>query len=532
MGLLFRDITNHKQAARLADAERRRLNAVLEAAPVGITVADADGALLLINPENERIWGKSPVSKTVDEYREWKGWWADGSERHGRRVEPYEWALARALAGEEAPRWIIEIEPFDAPSLRRTVFASAAPIRSEENQIIGGVVTLMDITDRIKAEEALKDAARRKDEFLAVLAHELRNPLAPIGAAAELLQIMKLDEANVRKTSQIIGRQVRHMTSLVDDLVDVSRVTSGLVMLDNEPLDISHVIEDAVEQAMPLVRSRHHRIGLQITPQAPMVLGDKKRLVQVIVNLLNNAAKYTPEGGEIQITAGVDGDDVLVQVIDNGMGMAPELTRSAFDLFTQAERSSDRTSGGPGLGLALVKSLIELHHGTVNVDSPGVGRGSTFIVRLPRLKTENRTISVPDADAREEVSSRSLRIMVVDDNVDAAFMLAMLLEASGHVVLVEHGSRRALERARKESPEVCLLDIGLPEIDGNELAKRLRAQPETANAVLIAITGYGQERDQRQTLAAGFDHHLVKPVDTAALNAILSAIFTRDNQPI
>jgi PAS domain S-box-containing protein len=384
--------------------------------------------------------------------------------------------------------------------------------------------------EKARVEEELRKKDRQKDEFLAMLAHELRNPLAPIGAAAELLQMVKLDEERIRQTSRIIGRQVRHMTSLVDDLLDVSRVTRGLVELDDELLDIGDVVADAVEQVTPLMRSRQHHLGLQMALKAPLVMGDKKRLVQIIANLLNNAAKYTPEGGDIQVKTEVRNDDVLIQVIDNGIGMAPELACRAFDLFTQAERTSDRISGGLGLGLALVKSLVELHQGTVTAYSPDLGKGSTFTVRLPRLRTENCVPGLQNADATPQPATRPLRIMVVDDNADAASMLGMLLEASGHEVLIEHGSQKALERARKEAPQVCVLDIGLPEIDGNELAKRLRAQPETAQSVLIAVTGYGQENDRKQTQAAGFDHHLVKPVDTAQLSAILRAVNDPDSR--
>jgi CheY-like chemotaxis protein len=254
-------------------------------------------------------------------------------------------------------------------------------------------------------------------------------------------------------------------------------------------------------------------------------MGDRKRLVQVVANLLNNAAKYMHEGGHIVLRTEVQDDQVFIDVRDEGIGMTPELVSRAFDLFAQAERSSDRSSGGLGLGLALVRSLVELHRGTVTCESAGLGRGSRFTVRLPRLSagdTKDDQAEYADSPMREEAGS--LRMMVVDDNVDAAEMLAMLLEASGHEVLVEHGSRKALERAREVAPQVCLLDIGLPEIDGNELARRLRAQPETANSVLIAVTGYGQESDREQVLAAGFDHHLVKPVDTRELASLLAEV--------
>jgi signal transduction histidine kinase/ActR/RegA family two-component response regulator len=382
-----------------------------------------------------------------------------------------------------------------------------------------------DALERARAEEALRTSNRLKDEFLAMLAHELRNPLAPIGAAADLLQMGRLDEARVRQTSQIIGRQVRHMTGLVDDLLDVSRVTRGLVELNMERLDIRHIVTDAIEQVTPLIRARRHHLALELTPDAPMVMGDKNRLVQVLTNLLNNAAKYTHEGGHITLRTSVRSSQVLLHVTDNGIGMAPELATRAFDLFTQAERSADRSLGGLGLGLALVKSIVELHGGAATCESPGLGKGSTFNVCLPRVAEEESSETGRAADTSTgRDAGLPLRIMVVDDNVDAASMLGMLLEAAGHQVMVEHGARGAIERSKVDPPQVFLLDIGLPEIDGNELAKRMRAQPGTADAVLIAITGYGQEQDRAQTAAAGFNHHLVKPVDIEKLQAILADI--------
>ncbi|MGJ7916319.1 PAS domain-containing protein [Massilia sp. LXY-6] len=413
----------------------------------------------------------------------------------------------------------------------RWVAAKGRGLFNESGECIRIIGTALDISERKLNEQALREsgerlrqADRRKDEFLAMLAHELRNPLAPISAAAELLQMVKLDEERVRRTSQIIGRQVKHMTSLVDDLLDVSRVTRGLVELDNAPLDVSHIVADAVEQLTPLIRARRHHLELRLTPDATMVRGDRKRLIQVLANLLNNAAKYTHEGGNIQLRTSVRDAHVLIEVSDNGIGMAPELVARAFDLFAQAERSSDRSSGGLGLGLALVKSLVELHDGTATCESTGIGKGSKFSICLPRLHPQDDRYGERHAGDGLPEQAQGLRIMVVDDNVDAAAMLAMLLEASGHQVVVEHDSRRALARAREELPQVCLLDIGLPEIDGNELAQQLRADAGSARPVLIAVTGYGQEKDLERSRAAGFDHHLVKPVDTKALAAILATI--------
>jgi CheY-like chemotaxis protein/two-component sensor histidine kinase len=310
------------------------------------------------------------------------------------------------------------------------------------------------------------------------------------------------------------------MTALIDDLLDVSRVTRGQVELDEAALDMHAIVADAVEQVMPLVRTRHQQLDVDVPAQSMPVMGDAKRLVQILANLLNNAAKYTQEGGRLRLAAAVRDGDVIVDVIDNGIGMAPELVARAFDLFAQAERTSDRASGGLGLGLALVRSLVELHGGTVSCESAGPGRGSRFSVTLPLLAEE----AAPAAprDGAHAARESSLSIMVVDDNVDAAETLGLLLEASGHRVSIEHDPQRALERARTEAPQVCLLDIGLPGMDGYELARRLRAQPSTAHSFLVAITGYGQDSDRRLAAEAGFDRHLVKPIDLDSLQDALA----------
>jgi PAS domain S-box-containing protein len=397
----------------------------------------------------------------------------------------------------------------------------AVPMFREDGEIEEWIGAASDITERKLTEEKLRELDRRKDEFLAMLAHELRNPLAPIGAAADLLQRARPSEDLVRKTSQIIGRQVRHMTGLIDDLLDVSRVTRGLVELDDAVLDVVQIAADAVEQVTPLIQSRGQQLALRLPPAPALVCGDKKRLVQVLANILNNAAKYTQEGGALGLEVDADETHIRIEVVDNGIGMAPELVERAFDLFAQAERSADRASGGLGLGLALVKHLVELHCGTVSCDSPGLCKGSRFAVTLPRLPAGDACGEGKEAGADVQGRSGALRILVVDDNEDAADTLAMLLEAAGDEVFVENGSRRALERARETMPQVCLLDLGLPEMDGAELARRLRAAPETAHALLVAVTGYGQESDRARTGEAGFDHHLVKPIDLDRLQRIL-----------
>jgi PAS domain S-box-containing protein len=383
-----------------------------------------------------------------------------------------------------------------------------------------------DITTRRLADDKLREADRLKDEFLAMLAHELRNPLAPIAVAADLLHMPHVQPERVRQISEIITRQVRHMTGLVNDLLDVSRVTRGLVALQLVATDIKSIVADAVEQIRPLIEARSHRFSVALSPESIWVSADKERLVQVVANLLNNSAKYTPLGGAISLAISTEQDDVVLTVRDDGVGMDPFLVARVFELFAQAERTPDRTQGGLGIGLALVKTLVELHGGSVTAKSGGKDAGSEFTVRLPRLaEAPARHSSVDVAGAGQLVSG--LRVLLVEDNMDAAEVLALFLEQCGHVVTVEYLSRSALDWAQSEPPEVCILDIGLPDMDGRELALRLRTLPQMDAAVLIALTGYGQEQDRDEALAAGFDHFLVKPVETERLAALLADIVYR-----
>ncbi|MYM22727.1 response regulator [Duganella sp. FT135W] len=372
----------------------------------------------------------------------------------------------------------------------------------------------------LHAENQLREADRRKDEFLAMLAHELRNPLAPISAGAQLLQSGHASELAVQRTASIIVRQVHHMTRLVDDLLDVSRVTRGLVTLTRAPLDVRGIVADAVEQAQPLLEARQHRFETTLPPLPLMVAGDHKRLVQVVVNVLNNAAKYTPVGGTIQLSAGAYGDKVRLVISDNGIGMSAELRSHVFDLFAQAHRNADRSQGGLGLGLALVKSLVELHGGSVAVDSAGEQQGSTFTITLPAAQQ----MAPPAPPVNAARPAHQLRVLVVDDNVDAAHTLQLLLEAAGHRVVLAHNAMEALEVAQAKAPQLCLLDIGLPDISGNDLARGLRALPQTAQATLVAVTGYGRREDRDLARAAGFDHYFVKPVDVDALLTLIAGL--------
>lgn len=521
------DQTERKQSEMVLAEREEQLRLALDAADIGLWDVDVERERLFWPARVKAMFGISP-----DKHVSMKDYY-DGLHPDDRELTLT--SYTNATDPNLRTQYDAEYRTIGKEdNVIRWVAARGRGIFNEANQCVRVIGTAIDITQRKANEEALRESEerlresdRRKDEFLAMLAHELRNPLAPISAAAQLLQISKLDEAQIRRTSQIINRQVKHMTSLVDDLLDVSRVTRGLVELENSIVDISHVVTDAIEQVTPLIRARNHNLDLQMPLAAPLVRGDRKRLVQVIANLLNNAAKYTPEGGHIELKTEVQKGQVLIQITDNGIGMSPELVSRAFDLFAQAERTSDRSSGGLGLGLALVRSLIELHRGTVTCSSSGLGKGSVFTVLLPLLFVEEKPIEEQAPDVLSTQGAAPLRILVVDDNVDAASVLGMLLEAEGHEVMIENGSHKALERAKAEAPQVCLLDIGLPEMDGNVLAQHLRALPQTANALLVAITGYGHDSDREETSAAGFDYHLVKPVDPNTLSTILATFVNR-----
>jgi len=307
-------------------------------------------------------------------------------------------------------------------------------------------------------------------------------------------------------------RQIGHLTGLVDDLLDVSRVTRGLISTEMVVIDIKQVIADAIEQSAPLIKSRQHQISTDLASEEIRILGDHKRMVQVLTNLLTNAAKYTPVNGNIIVHLSTEDDSVLVAVSDDGIGITPELLPRVFELFTQAERTIDRSQGGLGIGLALVKSLVELHGGNVRAISHPTAKGSRFEIRLPRINAETiETQPLLRAIGNEK------KVLIVDDNEDAANMLALLLQTSGHSVNVVYTAQDAIGHVTHSAPEVILLDIGLPEIDGNALARRFRSMPSTADTLIVAVTGYGAEENRREALAAGFDEHLVKPIDIVQL---------------
>jgi PAS domain S-box-containing protein len=467
---------------------------------------------------NEQWYEFTGVQKGSTDGEKWNEMFHPEDRKHAREVwkhslktgEPYEIQYRlRHHSGEY--RWTL---------------GRALPVRDAYGKIIRWMGTCTDIHAQKLAEVELSESSHRKDEFLAMLAHELRNPLAPIDTAAQLLKLADVDVNHVRNASEIISRQVKHMTDLVDDLLDVSRVSRGLVQLEKEQIDIKQVVNIAIEQARPLIEARNHGLTLKMGSEPAFVKGDRTRLVQVIANLLNNAAKYTQQGGEIVLTVAVQKSKVKISVKDNGIGIDDSLLPHVFDLFTQGERTPDRAQGGLGLGLSLVKSITALHEGTVAADSEGTGTGSTFSITLPLLKPEE--ILQNDAALENLITGNisPLKLMVVDDNLDAARSLAALLEAKGHQVIVKENAISALKAAVKHVPQAFILDIGLPDMDGYELARCLRANKATEHATIIALTGYGQAHDRVLSKAAGFDHHCVKPINIQQLDTILAQVET------
>lgn len=378
------------------------------------------------------------------------------------------------------------------------------------------------------SEEALREADRRKNEFLALLGHELRNPLTPIGTSSELLSRLVGDDARARLAIEVIQRQLAQLTRLVDDLLDVARITQGRIQLRVEALDLASVVAQALETVEPRLRAKRLKVSVATSSLQPLYVdGDPTRLVQCVVNVLSNAAKYTDVGGEVRVQTHADGSTAVIEVSDSGIGIAPDLLPHVFDLFVQNEQSLDRAEGGLGIGLAVVKRLVEMHGGEVEARSPGIGAGATFLIRLPciaRPEDERAEASLPRTPPR--------RVLIVDDNVDAATSIAMLLNFQGHEAEAVHNGRDALARVGSFRPDVALLDIGLPEMDGYELARRLRAMPQFSDMRLIAITGYGQAGDRQRASAAGFDDHLVKPVTLAALERTLAAIPVESGQSL
>jgi PAS domain S-box-containing protein len=410
----------------------------------------------------------------------------------------------------------------------RSFLTRCVPLRDADGTIVQWFGTNTDISEQLALQEQLRDADRRKDEFLATLAHELRNPLAPLRSGVEILR-HTTDPGRIRETRDMMERQLTHMARLLDDLLDVARITAGKLELRRQSIDVSAVLRSALESVQPAMDSLQHTVTLTPPPKPIHVDGDAVRLAQVFSNLFNNAAKYTPRGGHISISVRPLNDEVEVAVRDNGTGIAPELLLHIFDMFSQARPALDRAQGGLGIGLSLSRAIVEMHGGSITAHSAGPGLGSEFRVRLPTAAAPQAEIPADRADVLSAVvpepgAARGRRILIADDNVDAAESLAMILQLAGYDVQTVHDGEQAVAAAKAFRPEIALLDIGMPKLNGYEACQRIRTIPECTGTTLIALTGWGQKEDRQRSEAAGFNAHLVKPVDPDALVRVLAFV--------
>jgi PAS domain S-box-containing protein len=514
------DVTEAKRTEMDLRAERERLRLALDASAAGafdwntqtrqVQWTDGHYKLLGIEPHSEpatyELWSRHVHPDDLERARRTV---REALMTHRRYRDEYR--IIRADDGAE--RWV-EVQGLTIQQGGRSV------------RMVG---VMIDVTERRQAEArllaaqaALREADQRKDEFLATLAHELRNPLAPIRNAAQVLSAPQLGEAQSTWARQVIHRQVEHMARLLDDLLDVARITRGKLQIRKEPVDLASVVDTAVEAARPLIDARRHTLTIELPARPPMIDADPVRLAQVLSNLLTNAAKYTDPGGRIALGAHAAAATLRMWVRDNGIGLTPAELATVFEMFSQSEDAHSRSQGGLGIGLALVKGLVGLHGGTVTAVSEGPRRGSEFAVELP-LGARGDPADASEADRHGDVplSESRKRILIADDNQDAAESLAMLLRLAGHEVRVATSGRAALALANAFRPDAALLDIGMPEMNGYEVAAALRAAPWGEAMTLIALTGWGQDEDKRQAQAAGFDHHLTKPAGYEQLEVLL-----------
>jgi PAS domain S-box-containing protein len=503
------------RSERALAISEQRLRLAQAVAQIGAWELDPEARSINFSAESYELFGVAEDAES-DLYRVWTS-----------RIDPRDRYVLSDLVEECNAAGTAEAEyRYRHPSRgSRWIHCRAGTIQDGANRCIIGIS--LDVTERRRAEEALKDVNQRKDEFLAMLAHELRNPLAPIRNAAQVLRAHSTGQPELEWARTVIERQTRHLVRLVDDLLDVSRMVRGKIVLKKAAVDIAELLQHAVDTSQPLIRARRHHLHVKRPAEPVTIEGDLTRLAQALANLLNNAAKYTEEGGQIWLDAWLEERQVMLRIRDTGPGIAAKLLPHVFDLFTQAERTLDRAQGGLGIGLTLVKLIIEMHGGTVEARNCDSGRGAEFSVRLPAnpagadAKLEDSGGADLNARRRPE---RPLRILVVDDNVDAADSIALLLSIDGFDAHSVHSAKMALDTVGSFKPDIVLLDIGLPIMDGYEVARRLRAGISSDQMCIVALSGYGQQADRDRAAAAGFDHYLVKPVEPTFLSEFLRSL--------
>jgi len=506
---VVRDVSKRKRLEHELRASEGLLRAVTDHTTDAVYVKDRESRWLMANPALLRIVAR-PAEEVLG--------LTDAEIYAGPGIGEAILANDRQVLASGQPAAFEEAA--ETPQGVRWFLSTKAPMRDRAGQIVGLIGISRDITERKQMEETLREADRRKTEFIAMLSHELRNPLAPIRYALPLIAQAALPERAAAALG-VVSRQMDHLVRLVDDLLDVSRITRGQIELRREPVTLESIVTRAVENASPLIEAARHALNVRVPGEVVWMDVDPDRVSQIITNLLTNAAKYTPVGGEIALEARRDDHQAVIRVRDNGIGVPPEALPTLFDMFYQVDRR-DRSPAGLGIGLALAKRLTEMHGGTIEAHSAGIGQGAEFVVRLPLAQqVRPREVEQP---ATVPVAGRRLKVLIVDDNPDLVEMLAIVVGAAGHDVRTALDGPGALSAARTYRPDVVLLDLGLPGLSGLDVARELRRDPDTANARLVALTGLGQEEDRRRTREAGFDHHLTKPTEPDELERLLAEL--------
>ncbi len=512
------DITEHKESEAALRESEARLGGILRRSPAGIVQTDATGCMTLVNPRWCEMLGYSEaelLGRSIIEVT------------HPSFVDETRTAVGSLAAG--GPDFQIEKAYCRKDGSTLHAQSNVAAIRSPTGEFLGLISVVLDISERLRIEEVsrrlaeeLSEVDRRKDDFLATLAHELRNPLAPIRNGLQIMKLPHVDAGTVEKSRSMMERQVEQMTRLIDDLMDVSRINRGKIQLQKTRMSLADAVRNAVDTSRPLIDVQGHELFVDMPAEPVYLEGDLIRLSQVFANLLNNSAKYTDPGGRIRLSVERQGNDAVVSVSDNGVGIPPDMLANVFDMFAQIDGSLERTQGGLGIGLNIVKRLVEMHGGTITAESGGPGLGSTFTVRLPLALSLPDEISCdPSTDEQDSPTSRR-RILVADDNRDGAFTLAMVLKLMGNNTQTAHDGLEAVAASEAFKPDVILMDIGMPKLNGYDACRRIREQPWADGVVIVALTGWGREEDRQKSKDAGFNGHLVKPVDHAALMKLLA----------